>query len=199
MYGINCITRLGRSPDSPHVLSWVSKVPKRVSQIFQYCFPKCVIPMTDYTSTFCLIVPSSKRLPLRALVKSPISHFTGSRDYASQPVSSPSRPRISTLSNPHTGTTIRALHSKEQERVKTAENGGIHWNALLYVVNINAWIVLVHTLSTHTLLSVCVQCSVECQNSIGAWMWDCVCVDCWNFSWRKTWMVFVSHQPKAKQ
>lgn len=26
MYGINCITRVGRSPHSPHVLSWVSKV-----------------------------------------------------------------------------------------------------------------------------------------------------------------------------
>lgn len=95
-------------------------------KISEYCFPKLVIPVNDYTSTFCLIVPSSKRLPLRALVKSPISHFTGSRDYTSQPVSSPSRPRISMLSNPRTSTThigqgIQRRSKKEWKQQRMGE------------------------------------------------------------------------------
>lgn len=122
---VYCITRVRRRPHPPHVLSLVPKM-QRVSQILEYCFPKLVIPVTDYTSTFCLIVPSSKRLPPRALVKSPISHLTGSRDYASQPVSSPSRPRISMLSNPRTGTThigqgIQRRSKKEWKQQRMGE------------------------------------------------------------------------------
>ncbi len=132
----------GKKPRSPHALSQVPKgkslpnIPVLFSQI-------CHLWLTTPPPKLCLIVPSRKRLPLRGLVKSPISHFTGSRDYTSQPVSSSSRPRISTLSNPRAGTThnqnsghgIQRTSKQERKQQKMGEYAGNAWCCKLQRLN----------------------------------------------------------------